>query len=142
MRNPTRRTLFGTMLLAASAGRIELSRNKPVRVEDGRGVEVSVVHGSVWITQHRDPNDICLGAGESFCIDRDGATMVDPLKPSLVTLTLPAGRDRALRVSMVAAGAEPFETGVRSKPGSFDTWLDWFRVRPLTASARPTTAAV
>ena len=35
-------------------------------------------------------------------------------KASLVTLTLPATRDRALRVSMVAAGGEPvelFETG-------------------------------
>ena len=88
---------------------IELSRNKLVRVADGRGIEVSVVYGSVWITQHQDPNDICLGAGESFRIDRDGVTVVSALKASLVTLTLPATRDCALRVSMVAAGGEPVE---------------------------------
>ena len=66
---------------------IGMTRGNVVRVEDGSGIEVSVTYGNVWITPHQDANDVCLGAGESFRIDRDGATIVSALKPSLVTLT-------------------------------------------------------
>jgi len=124
---------------------IGMARGKLLRVEDGRGIEVAVVYGSVWITQHRDPNDICLGTGESFRIDRDGATVIDALRPSLVALTPPAPQAGVLRVSMVAAGANPvelFDTGASRKSGRLDAWLERFWVRLFVPSARPTTAAL
>ena len=124
---------------------IGLNRGKLVRIEDGRGIDVSVVYGSVWITQHEGTADICIGAGESFRIGRDGRTIVSATKASVVALTVPATQDRALRVSMIAAGAEPvelFETSVREKSGRFDAWLDKFWVPLFSASARPTTAAL
>jgi hypothetical protein len=124
---------------------IGMTRGKPMRIQDGLGIEVSIVYGSVWITQYKDPNDICLGAGESFRIDRDGATMVDALKSSLVTLTLPAAQHRPLRVSMVGGSARPvelFDTGESRKSGRFDAWLDRVWVPLFSASARPTTAAL
>ncbi len=124
---------------------IGTTRGKPMRIDDGRGVEVSVVYGSVWITQHDDPKDICLGAGESFRIDRSGATLIDALKPSLVTLTPTAPQAGVLRVSMVAAGAnavELFDTGASRKAGRFDAWLERFWVRLFVPTSRPTTAAL
>jgi hypothetical protein len=122
-----------------------MTRGEPVRVDDGCGIEVSVVYGSVWITQDQDPTDICLGAGETFRIDRDGATMIDALKPSLVTLTPPAPPGGVLRVSMLARGGTPvelFDAGANPKRGRFDAWLERFWVRLFVPSARPTTASL
>lgn len=124
---------------------VGVSRGNYLRVEDGRGMEVSVVYGSLWITQQQDPNDICLGAGESFRIDRDGVTFVCAVQPSLCTLTPPTSKARDPRVSMVAPGAAPvelFDTGAHAKSGRFDAWLDEYWVPLFTASARPTTAAL
>ena len=123
---------------------IGMSRGKHLWVEDGRGIEISVAYGSVWITQHADADDICIGAGESFRIDRDGVTIVSAFKPSLCTLTPPASKARDLRVSIVGAGAGPvelFATDARPTPGRFDAWLDKYWVPHFSASARPTTAA-
>lgn len=124
---------------------IGLTRGKLMRVEDGRGIEVSVVYGSVWITQHEDTDDVFVGAGESFRIGRNGPTLVSAAKPTLVALALPATRKRAPRLSMVAAGAEPvelFDTGASRKSNRFDAWLDKFWVPLFSASARPTSAAL
>jgi hypothetical protein len=124
---------------------VGITRGSYLRVEDGRGMEVSLVYGSLWITQQQDPNDNCLDAGESFRVDRDGVTFVYAVQPSLCTLTPPASNARDPRVSMVAAGAEPvelFDTGARRKRGRFDAWLERFWVPLFTATARPTTAAL
>jgi hypothetical protein len=122
---------------------IGMTRGKSIRIDDGRGVEVSVVYGSVWITQDRDRNDACLGAGESFRIDRDGATMVDALKASLITLTLPPSQAGALRVATAGADAhfvELFDT--RANRRRFDAWLERFWVRLFVPAARPTSASL
>jgi hypothetical protein len=124
---------------------IGLNRGKLMRIDDARGIEVSVVYGSVWLTQHASTDDVCIGTGESFRIGRDGPTLVSATKPSLVALTLPGAQDRALRVSMIAAGGKPvelFDTGANPKPSRLDAWLDKYWVPLFSASARPTTAAL
>ena len=125
---------------------IGMTRGNVVRVEDGSGIEVSVTYGSVWLTQHGDTDDVCLGTGESFRIARAGKTVVTALKPSLVTLTPPAAEAHTLHVSMARAGTsasvELFDTSERRKPGGFDAWLDKFWVRLFAPSSRPTTASL
>jgi hypothetical protein len=125
---------------------IGMTRGNVVRVEDGSGIEVSVMYGSVWLTQHGDTDDVCFGAGESFRIDHAGATIVSALKPSLVTLTPPVPQAHTLRVSMARAGTsesvELFDMGERRKSGGFDAWLDKFWVRLFVPSSRPTTASL
>jgi hypothetical protein len=62
-----------------------------------------------------------------------------------IALTPPAANARELRVSMVAAGAEPvelFKTGSGPTPSRFDAWLDKYWVPLFSSSARPTTAAL
>jgi len=124
---------------------IGLDRGKLMRIEDGRGIGISVVYGSVWLTQYADADDVCIGAGESFRIDRDGPTIVSAVEPSLVALTFPGAPGRALRVSMIAPGAKPvpvFDAGATPKPSPLDAWLDKYWVPLFRASARPTTAAL
>jgi Protein of unknown function (DUF2917) len=125
---------------------IGMTRGNVVRVEDGSGINVSVTYGSVWVTQHNDANDICLGAGESFRIDHTGATIVSALKPTLVTLTPPAAQAHTLRVSMTRAGTpesvELFDMSERRKSGGRDAWLEKFWVGLFVPSSRPTTASL
>jgi DUF2917 family protein len=130
---------------AIAQASIGMKRGKLLRIDDGCDIEVSVVYGSVWITQDQDANDICLAAGESFRIDRDGATLVNALKPSVLTFTPPMSHDRALRVSMLGVGAARIpllEAGAPWKSTRFDHSLERFWVRLFVPTARPTTAAL
>jgi hypothetical protein len=124
---------------------IGIARREALRIDDGRGIEVAVVYGSVWITQHRDNMDVCLESGKSFQIDRDGATIVDAFAPSLVTLTPRAPSGRAMHVSMLRAGSTPvrlLDDERPSRPRRFDAWLERFWVRLFVQDARPTTASL
>jgi hypothetical protein len=122
---------------------IGMARSNVVRIEDGSGIDVAVTYGRVWLTQYRDATDVCLNAGESFRIDRAGATIVAALESSLLTLTPPAAQP--LRVSMTRAGTaesvQLFDVGERRKSSGFDAWLDKHWVPLFAPSSRPTTAA-
>lgn len=72
---------------------LDLTRGRPARIDNGRGVLVLVEQGAVWLTLANDTTDVCLEAGESFRIDRDGPTVISALShapPALVTLVPPA----------------------------------------------------
>jgi uncharacterized protein YjiS (DUF1127 family) len=60
-------------------GVVQLARGEPLRVQNPRGRHLSVVDGSVWITQQGDARDPVLEAGETFRFDRDGLALVTPL---------------------------------------------------------------
>jgi hypothetical protein len=124
---------------------VGMTRGNVVRVEDGRGIEVSVTYGAVWLTQQHDTDDVCLGAGESFRIARDGKTVVTAIKPSLVTLTPPAAQAHTLHVSMARAGTAEsitlFDVNERRSPGRLDAWLDKYWAPLFAPNSRPTTAS-
>jgi hypothetical protein len=46
------------------------------RIDNGRGLSVTALKGTVWITQDRDVRDIILSAGQSFVLDRNGVALV------------------------------------------------------------------
>jgi hypothetical protein len=124
---------------------IGIARREALRIDDGRGIEVSVVYGSVWITQHRDNMDVCLESGESFQIDRNGATIVEAFAPSLVTLTRRAPWGRAMHVSMHRPGRAPvrlLDDEQPSRPRRLDAWLERFWVGLFVPTARPTSASL
>jgi len=60
-------------------GVIQIARGAPLRLRNASGRHLSVVGGTVWITQQADPRDPVLDAGESFRFDRDGLALVTPL---------------------------------------------------------------
>lgn len=59
---------------------IGITPKKLARIKNGRGMRLRVETGAVWITQDRNQNDVCLSAGESYCIERDGMTLISALK--------------------------------------------------------------
>ena len=125
---------------------IGVTRGQVLRIEHGAGVELAVVYGSVWVTQLGDTSDVLLGAGESFRITRPGSTVVSGLRPSLVTLTPPAPRARALSIAMARPGTKEmvalFDADERTQPGRFDAWLDRYWARLFVPTSQPTTAAL
>lgn len=60
-------------------GALRLARGEPLRLQDPAGRHLSVLDGSVWVTQQGDPSDPVLAAGETFRFDRNGLALVTPI---------------------------------------------------------------
>ena len=72
--------------------------------EGTKGLQVTAISGTVWLTQAKDPRDIILTRGQSFILDRKGRTVVYALKDAAIVVG-PAGHISA------AAFAAPAEWG-------------------------------
>jgi hypothetical protein len=98
-------------------GDLALARGSLLRIEDGRGMTVTVSIGSLWITQEGDRRDRHVGPGESFRIDAAGLTLISALRRSVISLAVADERGFSARLA--------------------NLWAGWF-----ASSARPTTAAL
>jgi len=101
-----------------------ITRGGLAGINNGCGVLVRVEHGKVWLTRPGETTDVCLEAGESFRIDRDGLTLISTLGRApfaLVTLDPP--------VTVAPAAA---------KRGAGIFWRLWGL---CARQSRPTTAA-
>jgi DUF2917 family protein len=58
---------------------LRIARGELACINNGRGVLIRVEHGRVWLTRANETTDVCLGAGESFRIDREGLTLISAL---------------------------------------------------------------
>ena len=63
-------------------------------LEDGQGLEIMAVSGTVWITQACDRRDVILTRGQAFILDRRGRAVVYALKDAAIVMG-PAGRIEA-----------------------------------------------
>jgi hypothetical protein len=71
---------------------------KPVRlaaravhcIEGGKGLQITAVSGTVWVTQADDPRDIILTRGRSFILDRRGRAVVYAFQDAAIVVG-PAG---------------------------------------------------
>src|SRR5678816_443111 len=63
-----------------------LPRGSLLRVENGQGTLVRTRYGRVWLTQEGERHDVLLEAGQQFTITRGGATLIEALHDSVVTL--------------------------------------------------------
>ena len=63
-------------------------------VEDGTGLEITAVSGTVWITQACDRRDVILTRGQAFILDRQGRTVVYAIDDAAIVVG-PAGRIKA-----------------------------------------------
>jgi hypothetical protein len=82
-------TAFGetTMETSLSHSLVRLGAEQLFSVDAAPGHSLVVFHGSVWITQHDDPRDYIVSAGETFEFDHPGLALVEALEPtSLVVL--------------------------------------------------------
>jgi Protein of unknown function (DUF2917) len=60
------------------------------RIEGGKGLQITSVAGTVWVTQANDPRDNILGRGCSFILDRNGLAIVYALDDASIVVG-PAG---------------------------------------------------
>lgn len=69
--------------------RVALAPGDSINLDDARGTTVRVGRGQLWITQYGDPADHVLETGEAWAVDRNGRTIVQAQRDSLVDLIGP-----------------------------------------------------
>ena len=74
---------------------LQLAAEELLSLADIRGARLRCVEGSVWLTLDHDLRDIFLNPGDSFVVDRDGATLLHALSPT--RLSIESRRDAAAR---------------------------------------------
>jgi len=104
---------------------IGIARGNVARIQNARGVLLSVQHGVVWVTQEGSSDDVRLGAGQSFRIARNGLTLVVPLGGPLALVTLaPAARTRPSLAQRIATRFWSFWAGLYRLPSRPSTsWI-------------------
>jgi hypothetical protein len=57
-------------------------------IEGGKGLQITAVSGTVWVTQAKDARDVILTRGQSFILDRNGRAVVYALKDAAIVVGL------------------------------------------------------
>jgi hypothetical protein len=66
---------------------VQLPHHCLLDINDGEGLAVACVEGTVWITQSNDPRDIVIHAGQSFLLDKQGLALVAaPAGPATIVV--------------------------------------------------------
>jgi Protein of unknown function (DUF2917) len=73
-------------MLAPRNAPMVLERRGLHRIQDGAGLTILCLKGTIWLTQQDDVRDIILGAGESFALDRAGLAVLYALSPACMTV--------------------------------------------------------
>jgi len=95
---------------------IGIARGTVLRIDSGAGVLVHVWEGELWLTQEGSPTDHLLSAGQSFRIDRGGATLAQAFQRSVISLSAsapgpaPAGALRRFFAGLLAPLTRPDAT--------------------------------
>jgi hypothetical protein len=66
-----------------------MPRGRLLRIEEGTDTVVRVREGAVWLTQEGDGHDRYLRAGDSFRLDRPGLTIVQALRNTTLSVSVP-----------------------------------------------------
>jgi hypothetical protein len=86
-----------------------LCRGESLRVDDALGYEVRLIEGCLWITQDLDSSDYVLGAGQTFRISRNGATLAQAMEGASLQIAYRAEANRPGRPA--SAPARPIGAG-------------------------------
>jgi hypothetical protein len=88
-------------------GATVLPRGSLLLIEHGKGMQIELWDGELWITQEGDGRDYVIGRGTSFRIGREGIVLANVLKPGRVTITAPVPAHYAERIVLTLAGSAP-----------------------------------
>ena len=99
---------YRSLIDVTAVNGIGLTRGSVMRIENGRGRWIEVMHGTLWITQDGDPGDVVLQAGEAFRLDRDGTALLTATGRCALTLVTVDQRvtRTSLRERLIAAVRE------------------------------------
>jgi hypothetical protein len=121
---------------------IGMPRGSLLRIDGGAGVLVHVREGEIWLTQEGSRKDHLLGAGQSFCVDRDGMTLAHAFRRSVVGLSASVTGSPARRIELKRPGSAARTLLYQELGASIvaDT-LQRFRANLLAPLDRPDSAA-
>ena len=71
-------------------GGMQMTRGSLARIEDGRGILLSVWDGGLWITEEGNHRDYYIRAGERFQLQREGVTLAYAMQDANFTVAAPA----------------------------------------------------
>jgi hypothetical protein len=114
-----------------------IPRGRTLHIQDGKGFDLEVVAGCLWVTQQDETADQVLDAGESFRVSRDGVTLVHAFNEARLRIASPAGAG----TPSVTLGGGYREVGASVVGTMFTAWLRGIRGR-MGARARAMRPAV
>ena len=62
---------------------VSLDSREAVTLPGIRGATLRVTHGTLWLTQEGNPNDVVLRTGDNFVVESEGVTVVEALGDAL-----------------------------------------------------------
>ena len=96
-------------------GATGLPRGSLLLIEHGKGVQIELWDGELWITQEGDSRDHVVGPGAKFRLEREGILLAHALKGAQLTLTAPVPAHYAERIVLTSAGSVPHVHYERSR---------------------------
>ena len=82
----------------------ELKRRSTLKLEQGRGTVVRVVHGNVWLPQHNDTADYVMRAGDGMVLSGAGTTLIHACEDSSLQLVAPENARIPRKVELRSKG--------------------------------------
>ncbi len=67
-----------------------IPKGRTLRIQDGKGFDLKVVAGCLWVTYEHDTDDMVLDPSDTFRVSRDGVTLVHALKEVQLRIAYPA----------------------------------------------------
>lgn len=128
-------------------GVMSVPRGSLVLIEHGRGMQIELWDGELWITQERDRRDYLIGPGTAFRLEREGIVLAHVLRGARLTLTAPVPAHYAARIVLTLAGSAPRVLYERSREhggwlGGVGHRIARYWTNLYATQSHPTTAAL
>ena len=108
-----------------------IPKGRTLRIQDGKGLELNVVAGCLWVTYEHDTVDTVLDPGPRAHVSRDGLTLVYALKEVQLRIAYPV--EAGAPSLTLGGGYREFASSVARSV--FAEWLSGIRGR-IAAGAR------
>ena len=84
---------------------VHLERRELLDINDGQGLAIVCLDGTVWITQSDDARDVVISTGQAFVLDKPGLALVAaPLGHASVVIRKPAPDTPSIQFEQPTAG--------------------------------------
>jgi hypothetical protein len=111
-----------------------IAKGRTVHIQDGKGLELTVVTGTLWVTFENDTEDFVLSPTETLRVSRNGLALVHAVRDAQVRIAYPG----AAGVPSLTFGGGYREFGASVMRSMVAEWLRGIRARfaPVARPAR------
>lgn len=113
-----------------------IAKGRTVHIQDGKGLELTVVTGTVWVTYENDTEDFVVSPSDTFRVNRNGRTLVHAFRDVQLRIAYPAEAG----VPSLTFGGGYREFGASVMRSMVVEWLRDIRAR-FAPAAKPAHAA-